>query len=113
MDKEDALEGRRLIARLEITGEGINISHKDIPLNEFGESKCRFSEEGDIERFSFSAHALDGALLDFECHTWDEQGRHLEIFSGEDLKAGEGTEKEVEVDLPKGKRVLKVLFSLS
>lgn len=100
----------RFAADFSITGDGVRIRRKNLALNEFVETRYRLQEEGPIDRLSFSGEIRDGALFG-EIHTWDDEGRHLDLIKAEGLRVG--GEEVAEVAINKGGKLLRLEVRLA
>ena len=84
---------------LSVQGDGVSIEEPALPLNPEGPTKYRnHVEKGPIEDYSLTGEIFDGKAS-VEMHTWNNEGKHVDICLVEGLGDGQTREEEVEVKL--------------
>ena len=90
-------EGRPQI-ELTAHGEGIEIKKISFALNDFGETHYRFQERGEISYFACDAYVHEG-VAKFSLHTWNGEGKHVDLIDESDLTDGAIIEKDAEITI--------------
>lgn len=90
-------DGRHQI-ELFIKGEGIEIKRITFCINDFGVSRYRFQEGGEINRFAVETSVYK-EIAEINIHTWNKDGQHVDLVHEENLADGTVVEKDVEVTI--------------
>ena len=102
-------ENLALRVDVKVAGPDFSIEDRGIRLNWRGDTHHRAQKDSDfpIDKYAYDAYVRD-KKLSFSMHTWDAEGKHLDIFYFKDVALDETRKEDVSVNKDGAQLDLKV-----